>query len=98
MHVMAWMKSLEMVAKKQNYCCQMNIIQKSDDNVAKVIAARNAEVERIQSLNISQQQKIVTSVTGVDLRTGEVLLMLKRIRIMKDLLFVLRIKLLEEDL
>lgn len=46
--------------------------QKLDENIAKAVAARDAEVARIQSLSKSQQSKITTVVGGVDLRTGEV--------------------------
>ena len=46
--------------------------QKLDNNIAKAIEARDAEVARIQSLSMSQQRKVTTVVGGVDLRTGEV--------------------------
>ncbi len=46
--------------------------QKMDDNIAKAIAARDAEVARIQGLSKSQQRKVATVVAGVDLRTEEV--------------------------
>ena len=44
--------------------------QKIDDNIAKAIEVRDAEVARIQSLNNTQQSNYTTVVGGVDLRTN----------------------------
>ncbi len=46
--------------------------QKTDNNIAKAIEARDAEVTRIQSLSKTKQSNYVTVVGGVDLRTGDV--------------------------
>ena len=46
---------------------------KMDNNIAKAIAARNAEIIRIRGLSMSQQRKAVTVVGGVDIRTGQVI-------------------------
>ncbi|MET1176115.1 RHS repeat domain-containing protein [Paenibacillus amylolyticus] len=47
--------------------------QKMDNYLDKAIAARDAEVARIQALSKTQQSKFTTVVAGVDLRTGEVI-------------------------
>jgi len=52
--------------------------QKLDDNITRSIAARDAEVARIQSLSISQQRKVTTVVAGVDLRSEEIFVGVKR--------------------
>ena len=46
---------------------------KMDNNIAKAIVARNAEIIRIRGLSMSQQRKAVTVVGGVDIRTGQVI-------------------------
>ncbi len=46
--------------------------KKLDENIAKAIAARDAEVARIQGLSKNQQRDITTVVAGVDIRTGDV--------------------------
>ena len=51
--------------------------QKMDDNIAKTIAARDAEIIRIRGLSMSQQRKVATVVGGVDIRTGEVIVGIK---------------------
>ena len=51
--------------------------QKMDDNIARAIIARDAEVTRIQGLSMSQQRKVTTVVGGVDVRTGEVMVGIK---------------------
>ena len=48
-----------------------------DNNIAKAIAARNAEIIRIRGLSMSQQRKVATVVGGVDIRTGEVIVGIK---------------------
>ena len=57
--------------------------QKLDDNIAKAIAARDAEVARIQTLSNNQQSNIATVVAGVDLRTGDVYVGVKDSKIYK---------------
>ena len=57
--------------------------QKMDDNMAKAIAARDAEVARIQGLSKTQQSKVATVVAGVDIRTGDVYVGVKNSRIYK---------------
>ena len=57
--------------------------QKLDDNIAKAIAARDAEVARIQGLSKTQQSNIATVVAGVDIRTGEVYVGVKNSRTYK---------------
>ena len=57
--------------------------QKLDDNIAKAIAARDAEVARIQGLSKMQQSNIATVVAGVDIRTGEVYVGVKNSRTYK---------------
>ena len=52
--------------------------QKLNEYIAKALVARDKEVARIQSLSISQQRKVATVVAGVDLRTGEVYVGVKR--------------------
>ena len=54
--------------------------QKLDDNIAKAIAARDAEVAKIQGLSKTQQSNIATVVAGVDIRTGEVYVGVKNSR------------------
>ena len=54
--------------------------QKLDDNIAKAIAARDAEVAKIQGLSKTQQSNIATVVAGVDIRTGEVCVGVKNSR------------------
>ncbi len=46
--------------------------QKLDDNIANAIAARDAEVARIQSLSKTKQSNYTTVVGGVDIRTGDI--------------------------
>ena len=46
--------------------------QKLDDNIARAIEARDAEVSRIKGLSKTQQSNVATVVAGVDIRTGEV--------------------------
>lgn len=55
--------------------------QKLNDNIEKAIAARDAEVARIQSLSKAQQSKITTVVSGVDLRTGDIYVGVKNSKI-----------------
>ena len=55
--------------------------QKLDNNIAKAIEARDAEIARIQSLSNTQQSKYTTVVGGVDLRTGEVFVGAKNTKI-----------------
>ncbi|OAB37791.1 hypothetical protein PGLA_20690 [Paenibacillus glacialis] len=57
--------------------------QKIDNYLAKAIAARDAEVARIQALSKTQQSKFTTVVAGVDLRTGEVIVGSKNSAIFK---------------
>ena len=46
--------------------------QKLDENIANAVAARDAEVARIQTLSNTKRDNITTVVAGVDLRTGDV--------------------------
>ncbi|MDE5782644.1 MAG: hypothetical protein K2I03_14405, partial [Lachnospiraceae bacterium] len=55
--------------------------QKLDDNIAKAIAARDAEVARIHSLSKTKQSNIATVVAGVDIRTGDVFVGVKDSRL-----------------
>ena len=55
--------------------------QKIDDNIARAIAARDAEVARIQTLSKTQQSYIATVVAGVDLRTGDIYVGVKDSRV-----------------
>ena len=57
--------------------------QKLDYNIEKAIAARDAEVARIQGLSKTQQSNIATVVAGVDIRTGEVYVGVKNSRTYK---------------
>ena len=57
--------------------------QNLDDNIAKAIAARDAEVARIQGLSKTQQSNVATVVAGVDIRTGEVYVGVKNSRVYK---------------
>ena len=57
--------------------------QKLDYNIEKAIAARDAEVARIQGLSKTQQSNIATVVAGVDIRTGEVYVGVKNTRVYK---------------
>ncbi len=57
--------------------------QKMDDNIAKAVAARDAEVARIQTLSKTQQSNIATTVAGVDIRTGDVYVGVKDSKIYK---------------
>lgn len=65
--------------------------QKLDDNIAKAIAARDAEVARIQGLIKTPQSNIATVVAGVDIRTGEVYVGVKIVEPTKVMLHVQRI-------
>ena len=51
--------------------------------MAKAIAARDAEVAKIQGLSKTQQSKVATVVAGVDIRTGDVYVGVKNSRIYK---------------
>lgn len=55
--------------------------KKIDENIAKAIEARDAEVTRIQGLSKAQQSKIATVVGGLDIRTGEVYVGVKNSKI-----------------
>lgn len=57
--------------------------QNLDDNIAKAIEARDAEVVRIQGLSKTQQSNVATVVAGVDIRTGEVYVGVKNSRVYK---------------
>lgn len=57
--------------------------QKLDNNIAKAIEARDAEVVRIQGLSKTQQSNVATVVAGVDIRTGEVYVGVKNSRVYK---------------
>ena len=57
--------------------------QKLDDNIAKAMAARDAEVARIQSLSKTQQSNVATVVAGVDIRTGDVYVGVKNSKVYK---------------
>ena len=55
--------------------------QKMDDNIAKAIAARDAEIAKVQGLSKTQQSNIATVAAGVDIRTGDVCLGVKNSRV-----------------
>ena len=57
--------------------------QKLDDNIARAIEARDAEVARIKGLSKTQQSNVATVVAGVDIRTGEVYVGVKNTRVYK---------------
>ena len=57
--------------------------QKLDDNIARAIEARDAEVSRIKGLSKTQQSNVATVVAGVDIRTGEVYVGVKNTRVYK---------------
>ena len=57
--------------------------QKLDDNIAKAIEARDADVARIQGLSKAQQSNVATVVAGVNIRTGEVYVGVKNSRVYK---------------
>ena len=57
--------------------------QKLDDNIARAIEARDAEVSRIKGLSKTQQSNVATVVAGVDIRTGEVYVGVKITRVYK---------------
>jgi len=57
--------------------------QKMDDNIAKAMDARDAEVARIKNLSKTKQSEVTTVAAGVDIRTGDVYVGVKNTKMYK---------------